>query len=73
MSFYASPRRPLSYQAYLASGAVSGAEDDVSAVVGAGTAAFSSDTHSAWRAISIGVTTGALTYLVTRMIEKFLK
>lgn len=58
-------RRARSYQAYLA-----GDADDVGAIVGAETAAFSEG--GAWRSIGVGVATGALTYLATRILESLL-
>lgn len=59
-----SPRRPMSYQAYLA-----GPLEDV---IGAETAA-AQPLDGAGRAILIGVVTGALTLLVNRLLEKLIK
>ena len=46
---------------------------EVGAVVSSEVAAMQADTSSAWRAISIGVATGALTFVVTRLLERMFK
>lgn len=60
-------RHRVSYQAYLA-----GLTDpELGAIVGGDVAAMSDSTSSAWRSIGIGVATGALTFLVTKLLESF--
>lgn len=51
---------------------LSGPEADLSAVVGSEVGAFEATQDGAWRAIGIGVATGALTFVVTRLLENLL-
>ena len=46
---------------------------EIGAVVGGSTGAVESQTHSPLYSIGVGVATGALTFLVTRLLEKWLK
>ncbi len=62
--FYAQPRRPVSYQAYLAG--------DLENMVGAETGAEAASS-GVGRAVLIGVLTGALTLVVNRWLERLLK
>lgn len=63
------------YAAFLASGGMYGDDSiaDVSAVIGAEAAAIDSTAGDmAWRSITIGVTTGVLTFLLNRWLGKVL-
>lgn len=69
MGFYSAPRRHISYQAYLAQ--MGAAPEEISALMGGETTV--DQRPSVMASIGVGVATGALTYVVTKFLERMFK